>query len=34
MRRAIPAALAAHGFDPARAWLVYERHWDNAATLK
>ena len=33
MRRAIPRALAARGFDPARAWLVYERHWDNAAAL-
>jgi ribonuclease Z len=33
MRRAIPRTLSARGFDPARAWLVYERHWDNAATL-
>jgi ribonuclease Z len=33
MRRAVPKALAALGFDPARAWLVYERHWDNAARL-
>lgn len=33
MRRAVVRSLADHGFDPARCWLVYERHWDNAATL-
>lgn len=33
MRRAIRHALETGGFDPARCWLVYERHWDNAATL-
>lgn len=33
IRQAVPAALAAQGYDPQNAWLVYERHMDRATDL-
>lgn len=34
MRLAVPAALKAHGFNPANAWLAYERHIDRVSELR
>lgn len=34
MRLAVPAALERHGFDPSRAWLVFERHMDRVSELR
>jgi ribonuclease Z len=33
MRRSVLEGLERRGFDPADAWLVFERHWDRCDTL-